>query len=288
MSIFSMFKKIFSEFDPYGEGKTVEQRGDEESGVAEYKSSLMDSDLFLNVNWKSIISRVFSNDDIKNSIIKLRKDYQSVDSNNLKPLFDEISDVADSVINLMRVFYNTDSGLNSGGNYQEDFDYIVEKTPTFKSQVVSALFKVISAQVPETKKNIQFTLYADEFNKEFNFDINNLTTLCKFISQFLLEYRKNPIILTNLMGKLLFSQDLDKFISNCYTIETYVQGFRQTPYNDISDDEKQEFLKYVNAFLVNYNKNNLLTKLNLLIKEEKNYQLHHPKFNPGIIGFKGY
>lgn len=285
MSIFSKFKKIFSSGsdDSFGEDKTQSQVAEERSSMNEYKASQRDIDLFVYTDWHEVINEVFAQKEIIDMINKLRIEYSSINYNDLKIFLDNLSSVADSIINYMRQIYNESLNKDlSKKKKLENFDYVVSKTPTFKSQVVEALLKVISNT---SKSNNINNLDAELFNREFNFEINNLKTLCSFIERFLIEYRLNPKIARNFMVPVLHSQSrVDKFIEDCYNIDIFTQNFKQTPYNEISSKDKAKFLDLANSFIDFYGKTNILDKLNILIKLEKRYQSLHPKFNPGIIG----
>lgn len=277
MSIFDKFKKIFSSGgdDSFGETKSPEEQIlnkvlDEEAKFQDAVEKEQ-AEMLKNVNWSKIIQKVFKNTEVQELIKKLRDSYSNIDYSDISIFFDDVSDGIDLIIEFMCK--------------DESKDFIeLTKIPMFKSQVAEALFKVISKPLVE-KNSDKYNYDASNFNKVFNPEMNNLATLCRFISDFLRSYRRNPKIATNLILPYFESKEyVQNFITQCYNIDMFVQNFRQTTYNDIPNEEKQKFLDTVNSFVAGYSKNNILTALNILMKTQKYYEQSNPKVDYSIIG----
>ncbi len=277
MSIFDKFKKIFSSGsdDSFEEAKSPEEQVlnkalDEEAKFQDAVEKEQ-ATMLKNVNWSKIIQKVFSNTEIKELIKKLRDSYSKIDYSDMSVFFDDISDGVDLIIEFMCK------------DESEDFVELT-KIPMFKSQVAEALFKVISKPVSE-KTSDKYDYDAVNFNKIFNPEMNNLASLCRFISEFLRSYRRNPRVATNLILPYFESKEyVQNFIELCYNIDMFVQNFRQIPYNDISNEEKKRFLDTINSFVAGYSKNNILTALNILMKTQKYYEQSNPKVDYSVIG----
>lgn len=278
MSIFDKFKKIFSGFDPFDDQKSQEEKIQERSldkaAVDEYRAIQRESEILNSVNWKSVINQIFLNEDVQEIIQNLHDSYSDMNYNDIHIFLKDLSSGVDRIIEVMKK-------LNI-----PDFDYVLENVSNFKAQVADALLSVIAKSKFTTtyKQNStkQKSSDADIFRNVFDPSLNNLSTLCNFISRFLIEYRKQPRVANNLIAPCFSSKnEVNKFIDDCYKIDVFVQNFRQTPYNDISDNDKHEFLSLVNQFKDTYSKNKLLISLNILIENERGYR---PKVNTSTIG----
>lgn len=277
MSIFDKFKKIFSSGsdDSFEEVKSPEEQVLNKAldDKAKFQDAVEKEQaaMLKNVNWSKIIQKVFKNTEVQELIKKLRDSYSKIDYSDISIFFDDISDGVDLIIEFMCK------------DESEDFIELT-KIPMFKSQVAEALFKVISKPASE-KKNDKYDYDAVSFNKVFNPEMNNLASLCRFISEFLRSYRRNPRVATNLILPYFESREyVQNFIELCYNIDMFVQNFRQITYNDISNEEKQRFLDTINSFVAGYSKNNVLTALNILMKTQKYYEQSNPKVDYSVIG----
>ena len=277
MSIFSMFKKIFSSGsdDSFGEKKSLEEytvdTALDNRAKDQFISEQEQAKQIKNINWPNVIQKVFASSEMQSLISKLREAYSKIDYTDISLFFDEVSDGIDLVIELMCK------------NESKDFVEIT-KMPLFKSQIAEALLKVVSNS--NTKQRTEKYDYdAETFNRAFNPEMNNLASLCRFISDFLRSYRMNPKVALNIILPYFESKDYAlNFIKECYEIEIFIQNFRQISYNDISRKYKQQFLDRINSFVSGYSKNNILTALNILIKTEKAYERSNPKTDYSVIG----
>ena len=78
--------------------------------------------------------------------------------------------------------------------------------------------------------------------------------------------------------------DPNEFLNDAYTIRKLYNYFANTPYSEITDEKKVDFVNRVNNFLEKYSENNFIQRLNSCVKDAKQQSRIQGKGNPSVIG----
>ena len=144
-----------------------------------------------------------------------------------------------------------------------------------KSEIASALVKTVKSS-KDGKYDVK------SFINSINPDLNNLYTFSTFLVNFVQIYRQNASAMVAFIEELLV--DPEMFLKDAFDISKLYNYFLSTPYSEIEEEKKLEFIDKVNAFLEKYSDNNFLQRLNYCVKDAKQQARTQGKGNPSVIG----
>lgn len=265
MSIFSKFKKIFSSGsdDSFSEQKSLEEISKEqavdETDIEKELESKEQSEFRSRFNWIEFYNELLTKDtEIKDLIEELVDIYKNpIDTQDL---LNTINIVVDSIIEKI-----PQGALDEYNNIS-----------LLKSEIAKALVQSIKNSGKDNKYNVQ------SFLDTINPDLNNLYTFSTFLVNFIQIYRESPTAMVTFIEELLV--DPNEFLKDAFDIRKIYNYFVSTPYSEITDEKKSEFIDSINRFLEKYSDNNFLQRLNYCVKDAKQQSRVRGKGHPSVIG----
>lgn len=264
MSIFDMFKKVFAgSDDAFGERKTLEE--------VEKEKATDNTDI-----QKELEEKETKEFQAKFNWIEFYKDLLTKDS-EIKDLIDELADIYNNPI-------DTQDLLNT---LNIVVDAIIEKIPQgvldeynnislLKSDLSTALIQAIRTSDKDNKYNVK------SFIDSINPDLNNLYTFTTFLTNFIQIYRQSPTAMVSFIKELLV--DPNEFLNDAFAIRKLYNYFANTPYSEITTENKLDFINKFNDFMEKYSDNNFIQRLNICVKDAKQQSRTQGKGHSGIIG----
>ena len=267
MSIFDMFKKIFSSGsdDSFAETKSLEEiskeQATDETNIEKELEEKEQNEFRSKFNWIEFYNKLLTEDtEVKELLEELIEIYKNpIDTQDL---LNTINIVTDTIIEKIPV-----GALDEYGDIS-----------LLKSEIASALVKTVKSS-KDGKYDVK------SFINSINPDLNNLYTFSTFLVNFVQIYRQNASAMVAFIEELLV--DPEVFLKDAFDISKLYNYFLSTPYSEIEEEKKSEFIDKINAFLKKYSDNNFLQRLNYCVKDAKQQAKTQGKGNPSVIGYKG-
>lgn len=260
MSIFDKFKKIFStgSDDSFGETKSLsevsEEQAKDETNIEKELEEKEQKKFQSTFRWVDFYKKLLTEDiEVKESIEDLIEIYKNpIDTQDL---LNTINIVTDTIIEKI-----PQGALDEYNNLS-----------LLKSEIATALVQMI-----RNSGNV------NSFIDSINPDLNDLYTFSTFLANFIQIYRQSSTAMITFIEELLV--DSNEFLNDAFDIQKLYNYFLSTPYSDITDEKKSEFVNKINSFLKKYSDNDFLQRLNYCVKDAKQQFKTRGKGHSGIIG----